>query len=176
MATDPHGEKPPVDRGLGYEPRDANIKGLLEFAFWLAVLLAVTLVGMRWTFHYLSKVAPLGQTASPLVEPGQQQLPPNPRLQVHPHQELVEYCEYQQKMTSSYGWVNRETGVVRVPIDRAMDLILQKGLPARAANQAPPSAPTVEPPIVVAGVGLEGQCGYLTEPRLTAAGEGGESK
>jgi hypothetical protein len=33
---------------------------------------------------------------------------------------------------SSYGWVDREAGIVRIPIDRAMDLLAERGLPARA--------------------------------------------
>jgi len=172
MATkEPQGKKPPVDPGLGYEPRDASIKGLLQFAFWMAVVLAVTLVSMKWTFEYFKKVQPLGETASPLVKAGQRELPPSPRLQVHPHQELVDYCQDQQKVVDSYGWVNQETGVVHIPIDRAMDLILQKGLPARPASERPPGSPTVAPPLVAGGTDLEGQCGYLTEPEPTASSE-----
>ena len=169
-------EKTPADRGLGYEPRDANITGLLQFAFWMAVLLAVTLLGMRWTFDYFKKAMPLGETASPLLKQGQRELPPSPRLQVHPRQELVDYCEIQQKAVHSYGWVNQESGIVHIPVDRAMDLILAKGLPARPADRAPPGAPQVAPPVVAGEADVEGQCGYLTEPRPTAASEGGESK
>jgi len=157
-------EKPPVDRGLGYEPRDASIKGLLQFAFWMAVLLVVTLVGMRWTFDYFKKVQPLGATASPLLKQGQRELPPSPRLQVHPHQELVDYCQEQQKAVESYGWVSQQAGVVHIPVDRAMDLILKKGLPARPLNEAPTGSPTIATPLVPGEADEEGQCGYLTEP------------
>ena len=34
----------------------------------------------------------------------------------------------------SYGWVNRSSGIVRIPIERAMELLLQKGLPARSGT------------------------------------------
>jgi hypothetical protein len=176
MATkDPHKEKPP-DRDLGYEPRDASVKGLVQFAFWMAVVLAVTLFAMRGFFDYLKKVEPLGPTSSPLVQEGQRELPPNPRLQVHPHQELVDYCAEQQKEVSSYGWVNEQAGVVRIPVDRAMDLILAKGLPTRAASEVPPGSPAVGPPRVAGGTDLEGQCGYLTEPEPTAQRESAELK
>jgi hypothetical protein len=174
MAT--NDEKPPIDRGLGYEPRDANIKGLLQFAFWMAVVLAVTLFAMRGLFDYIKKVEPLGPTSSPLVKQGQRELPPSPRLQVHPHQELVDYCAEQQRDINSYGWVNQQAGVVHIPVDRAMDLILAKGLPARPANQAPPGAPTVAPPRVAGETDVQGQCGYLTEPVPTAESESAESK
>jgi hypothetical protein len=174
--NEPHGEKPPVDRGLGYEPRDASIKGLLQFAFWMAVVLAVTLFAMRGLFDFIKRVEPLGATSSPLVRQGQPELPPSPRLQVHPHQELVDYCAEQQKDVNSYGWVNQEAGIARIPVGRAMDLILAKGLPTRGPNEAPPGAPTVLPPMVAGETDTEGQCGYLTEPQPTAQTESAEAK
>src|SRR5271155_498615 len=110
----------PTDPGRGFEERDANVKGLLQFAFWLAVVLAVTLVGIRWTFDYFKRAEPLGQTASPLVTTTQRMLPPSPRLQTQPHRELADYCTAQQQEVTTYSWVDRQTGVVHVPVDRAM--------------------------------------------------------
>lgn len=177
MATnESHGQKPPVDNGLGYEPRDANIRGLLQFGFWMAVVLAVTLFAMRGLFSFIKKVEPLGSTTSPLVQEGQRELPPSPRLQVHPHDELVDYCAAQQRGVNSYGWVNQETGVVHIPVERAMDLILSKGLPTRTQNEAPQGAPTVAPPMVAGETDIEGQCGYLNEPQPTAQTESAEAK
>ena len=40
---------------------------------------------------------------------------------------------------TSYGWVDRKNGVVHIPIDQAMDLILQRGLPIRQATPTPSS-------------------------------------
>ena len=45
--------------------------------------------------------------------------------------ELAEFRLRQAKLLSSYGWVDREAGVVRIPIDRAMDLVAERGLPTR---------------------------------------------
>ncbi len=40
----------------------------------------------------------------------------------------------------SYGWVDQPAGVVRIPIDRAMELLAQRGLPTRPqAGTVPPS-------------------------------------
>jgi hypothetical protein len=169
---EPHPEKP----GIGYEPRDASVKGLVQFAFWMAVVLAVTLFAMRGFFDYLKKVEPLGPTSSPLVKEGERVLPPSPRLQVHPHQELVDYCAEQQREVNSYGWVNEQVGVVHIPVERAMDLILARGLPTRAPSEVPPGAPAVAPPLVAGGTDLEGQCGYLTEPQPTAQSESAQLK
>jgi hypothetical protein len=40
---------------------------------------------------------------------------------------------------TTYGWVDRDNGIVHIPIDRAMDLILQRGLPTRPQSQPQPS-------------------------------------
>jgi hypothetical protein len=167
MATK-HGEKSnvPVDASAGYEKRDVNIKGLFQFAFWLAAVLAVTLVGMRFTFSFYKKAMPLGPTASPMVKMTDRMLPPSPRLQVTPHQELQDYCVAQQQDVNTYAWVNQPSGVVRIPVDRAIELILARGLPARPAADASASERTtaVTTPTVAGETDVEGQCGYLTEP------------
>jgi hypothetical protein len=166
----------PVDRGPGYEQRDVNVKGLLQFAFWMAIVLIVTLFAMKWTLDYFSKIEPLGAPASPLVSATQRELPANPRLQVYPHSDLENYCSAQEQQVNSYAWIDQQSGIVRIPIDRAMDLALEKGLPARATSEAPPSMPSVAIPVPPSGTDLEGQCGYLTEPpRQQAAAEDGEA-
>jgi hypothetical protein len=177
MATkESHGANTPVDRGPGYEVRDANVRALLQFAFWMAVVLALTMVAMKWTFDYFKKAEPLGATSSPLVKEGERVMPPAPVLQVHPHQELEDYCAAQQEAVNSYGWVSKEAGVAHIPVDRAMDLVLARGLPTRPANEAPPGAPTVAPATVAGTTDVQGQCGYLTEPKETVASEGETEK
>ena len=34
----------------------------------------------------------------------------------------------------TYGWVDHDNGIVRIPIDRAIDATVQRGLPARPAS------------------------------------------
>jgi hypothetical protein len=168
MATK-HGEKPnvPVDASAGWEKRDVHIKGLFIFAFWMAVVLLVTLVGMNFAFKAFKKASPMGPTMSPMVKEGARMIPPSPLLQVHPHQELQDYCDAQQKEVTTYGWVDQPSGVVRIPVDRAEELILAKGLPARsAAEAAAANAPMIAPATVAGDTDVQGQCGYLTEPTL----------
>ena len=172
---DPPGS--PHDRGPGYEPRDANIPGLLQFAFWMAVVLVVTLVGMRFTFDYFKKVQPLGATTSPMVSEAERTLPPGPRLQAQPHVESRrDYCAAQEQAVNSYCWIDQQAGVVHVPIDRAMDLVLQQGLPARPASEAPggklPDVAT--PPIIAGGMDIQGPCGYLSEHPVIVHADGQE--
>jgi len=60
-------------------------------------------------------------------------LPPSPRIQVNPGADIQSYFQSQQNLLNSYGWIDRQNGIVRLPIDRAMELILQRGLPTRSS-------------------------------------------
>ena len=183
MATK-HSSKPnvPVDASAGYEKRDAYVKGLLQFAFWMAVVLVVTIVGMKFTFDSYKKAMPLGAPVSPMVKLTDRMLPPSPRLQVLPHQELQVYCAAQQQDVNTYAWVNQPSGVVRIPVDRAMELILARGLPARPAGDATAAGTStaVTTPTVAGETDVQGQCGYLSEPteadRERAEAEAAEAK
>lgn len=55
-----------------------------------------------------------------------------PRLQLAPDVDLQAFRAREDAELNSYGWIDRTAGVVRIPIDRAMELIAQRGLPARS--------------------------------------------
>jgi hypothetical protein len=168
MATN-HGERQnvPVDPNARWEKRDVNIKALFIFGFWMAVVLAVTMVGMNFAFKAFKKASPMGPTRSPMVQEGAREIPSAPLLQVHPHRELQDYCDAQQKDVSTYAWIDQASGVVRIPVDRAEELILAKGLPARTvAEAAAAGSPEIAPATVSGDTDVQGQCGYLTEPTL----------
>ena len=146
----------------GYEKRDVNVRGILQFGFWMAVVIIITLIGMKLTFNYFNRTMPLGPPAASFVN--NRELPPSPRLQVQPHEELKDYCAVQQRNVDGYGWVDQQSGVVRIPVDKAMDLVLAKGLPARSASEAASASPVpVSPAFTPEPAGLEGPCGYLME-------------
>lgn len=151
----------------GYERRDVDIPALLKLALGLAVLIAVTLVLVKISFGIFDKLEPLGPPASPFSDV--RQLPPAPRLQPAPHMELKDYCAAQQNNVNSYAWVDQKQGTVRIPIDRAIDLIMQQGLPARASSGAPADLPgiTVGAQNTQAASYEDGPCGYLADPAVT---------
>lgn len=60
-----------------------------------------------------------------------------------PVTDLDQMVRSQNEALNSYGWVDRQKGVVRIPIDVAMDLVAQRGLPA--ATQPSPLTPVAEP-------------------------------
>jgi hypothetical protein len=52
-------------------------------------------------------------------------------LQVTPRQDAEAFRAREDDILNGYAWVNRDTGLVRIPIGEAMRLTVQKGLPVR---------------------------------------------
>lgn len=69
----------------------------------------------------------------------QDYLVPPLNLQRAPNQNLKALREQKASMLNSYAWVDKQGGIVQIPVDRAMDLIVQKGLPAEEGElRVPP--------------------------------------
>jgi hypothetical protein len=124
-----------MDPNAGYEKRDVSTRGILYFVIALFLLLVASLVSMRSLFGYFSATQPLGPAASPFTS--SRALPPEPRLQVRPVEDLNSVRQGQDDLLNSYGWVDRVNGKVRIPIDRAMELLAERGLPARQIAPEP---------------------------------------
>jgi hypothetical protein len=78
----------------------------------------------------MQKMQPLGIIAAPNLQPLARF--PKPNLQIDDdHAQMTALLAQQNKKLNSYGWIDRSNGIVRIPIARAMDLILQNGLPTR---------------------------------------------
>jgi hypothetical protein len=64
--------------------------------------------------------------------------PPGPKLQTEQAQDLATVVRAEERLLSSYGWVDQEQGVVRIPIDEAMKLVAERGVKASTvAGSAP---------------------------------------
>lgn len=117
--------------------QDVSLRPILIFAAVLVGITGLTLLGMNWLFTSAmtrqarldAPPAPMAQSASPL--------PPAPRLQVQPGQDWQQIQAQEEALLHSYSWVDESNGIVRIPITRAMELIVERGLPGRAM---PPSA------------------------------------
>lgn len=113
-----------------YEKRDVSLQVIAIFGAGLIVLTIVVLLLMRLMFNALEAtrersevpLAPLANTRQP---------PSGPLLQVNPAQELNEMRAREDALLNSYRWVNEEAGIVRIPINRAIELLAEKGLTAR---------------------------------------------
>ena len=61
-------------------------------------------------------------------------MPPEPRLQTNPREDLRALRAREDAVLNSYGWVDKTAGVVRIPIDEAIKLTVQRGLPVRQGS------------------------------------------
>ena len=105
------------------------LRPLVLFAVGLFLL-----IGLAIAVAYLMTVVFLGQRAA--EERGQAlravsapSVPPGPRLQTHAPRDLAAYEQAEDEVLTSYGWVDRGSGRVRIPIQRAMQLLAERGLP-----------------------------------------------
>jgi hypothetical protein len=123
----------PIARPPSYERTDASPRSLVYFTLIMAAILAATALSLVWLFKHYQKVENPG-SAVPAPFAGTRPLPPPPRIQPNPSADMQSYMQYQQNLLNSYGWIDRQNGIVRLPIDRAMELLLERGLPTRPTN------------------------------------------
>ncbi|MGH9699410.1 MAG: hypothetical protein ACRD5R_18225 [Candidatus Acidiferrales bacterium] len=146
-----------------YEKRDVNLGALSKWGLALAITIIVVMFAMKWLFVFYGNIQPLGEDASPIENA--RVLPSGPRLQANPRADNVSYCGEQTEMLQTYGWVNQAAGQVRVPVDRAMALILERGLPTRTPAEVSAAAAASELPASATAVpstqDMTGQCGYV---------------
>jgi hypothetical protein len=122
-----------------HEQRDVNIPGLLICAGVLAATVAIAFFAAWWGFDYLSAREKSKSSAFPLAAQERGRLPPEPRLEEVDRLEgkmgnirPMELDAADERMLETYGWVDEKAGVVRIPISRAMKIIVDNNLfPAR---------------------------------------------
>jgi hypothetical protein len=114
------------------ETSDVAIGGIFGFAVTLIVTLVVV-SGLVWFFYsYLRREAAQPVPAEfPLATTSMRRLPPEPRLQTEPREDLRTLRESEEQALTTYGWVDKNAGIVRIPIEQAMKLTVERGLPTR---------------------------------------------
>lgn len=122
------------NEGVRHESRDANIPALAAFGGAIVVTVAIVMLFSMWLFGVLTRVYTAGPAATPFAF--SRPMPPEPRLQPKPEVDLQRYLDEEKNELDTYGWIDRPTGVVRIPIERAMQLLLQQGLPVRASTNS----------------------------------------
>jgi hypothetical protein len=122
-------------RTTGYEIRDVNFRPIVWATIAIVVVTVAVFLLMRSLFGYLAaREAMRGPQRNPLAETHARELPPEPRLQPAPIEDLRELRANEDSILNTYGWVDRNAGVVRVPVERAMELLAERGLPARGGS------------------------------------------
>jgi len=128
-----HAESPRVDSpDVRHEESDVNIRAIFGFGIGLAVAGIVISFVVWLLFQYFEaresrKVTP----EFPLAAQQENRLPPEPRLQTNPRADLADLRAEEENVLKTYGWIDKKASVVRIPIEEAMKLTVQRGLPAR---------------------------------------------
>jgi hypothetical protein len=141
-----HDKDEGTSESTAYETRDVKVRPLVQFIVGLTIVAAVTYLVVfgllrMWTAgadRQDALVQPATAVAAP-AKPGEERLPPEPRIQANPAADLKTLVEEERAILTTYGWVDRQAGVARVPIEVAMQRVLEQGLPVRQPESAPPA-------------------------------------
>jgi len=119
----------------GHETRDVNIRLIGIFGLGMLALLAGSLALMGWLFGVFAGTPGGHGRSTPGAE--MRSRPPAPRLQTSPTQDMQEMLHAENARLQSYGWIDHASGIARIPIDRAMELLATQGLPSWHEVSAP---------------------------------------
>jgi hypothetical protein len=118
------------DHVTGHQPYEERIRPVVLFTVWLAIGTLAVLGLMKLAHDAFERQALEGsKPIHPLA--AEREEPPEPRLQASPALDLRELQAREHERLSTYGWVDRQAGVVHLPIERAMELVAEEGLPVR---------------------------------------------
>lgn len=121
-----HSAHPTSPNGSGHEQSEVSVRFIVVSLVVLLVgtfLVALLVVGI---FRFFSHEY---QTQE-MAKESQQQIPPQPRIEVEPYKQLIDVHAREDHVLSSYAWVDKSQGTVRIPIDQAIDELAKKGLPS----------------------------------------------
>jgi hypothetical protein len=131
----------------GYERRDVDAGSLLRAFSWI-VLTTIVVIFLLWRLYFVFVAQEAARQPPPPIlkaEPGAL-APPAPRLQSNPVLDLRAFREQEDRILGTYGWVDEERQVVRIPIEEAMRLLALRGIPPVA-----PRPGTAKPAAKAAG-------------------------
>ncbi len=115
-----------------YEHTDAHARPVVMFLFWTAVSAVVIHFGLGLVYALMiDQAMEVGEPRYPLAIVQGERLPPAPRLQQYPPEELRVFRLGEEAFLEGYGWMNKDAGSVHIPIADAMRLTIEEGLPSR---------------------------------------------
>lgn len=133
-----HGEMHrPSHDDVSFEPRDVKSSPILKFLVFLGIVVVASYFMVLGVYNILTRYWESTYTQmSPSHEGSSATMPPEPRLQgmpghlSDPQQDWRNMLKNDTEANDQLGWVDEKTGVARIPVNDAMDLIVEKGLPA----------------------------------------------
>ena len=141
--SDHHVHTPTGGESRGHETSDVGVRPFV----WVVVGLAVAAVlGNLVLFGFYNTLS--NRIIARQEQPGPMaratQLPPEPRLEISPERNWQATLAEHTQQLNSYGWVDQNAGTARIPIERAMQLTLERGLPTRAGATTLEESPDLQ--------------------------------
>jgi hypothetical protein len=128
-----------------FEHRDVNIWAIGKVAIGLVLTTIASMLLVLGVFRYF-EVEENAKQVPPAAGFTAGKLPPEPRLLENEPANLQQYRATENQVLNGYQWVDQKKGLVKIPIDQAIDRLVQKGLPARAQNGPQSAASSVSVP------------------------------
>jgi hypothetical protein len=126
-------ERVPIDPdslARHYEQHDVDVRSLVRFGVSIVVGgvvagIVLWMVVRSWTNQPLpaQMQIPPAEVTAPVA--------PGPGLDAAPEVHLENMLQRENERLNSYGWIDRERGIVHIPIEEAMRLLVEKGIPAQ---------------------------------------------
>ena len=120
--------------------RELNFRAIFGFVIGLSVVCLVVFA-LMWGIAVWQKSRLLRKDPPPpvLAEARARELPPGPLLQRDPERDLRTFRAEEDALSSGWAWTDASKTHARVPVDRAIEIVLAKGFPARTAPPPEPS-------------------------------------
>jgi hypothetical protein len=122
-----HGEhtKPVIPDPKGYESEDLVLSPIIKWVTFLLLFVGISSLATWYIYLFLlPKANTVGATNRFSLE---RRLPPEPRVQALPKTEMKDFRLDEKQKIENAGWVDRQKGVVRIPIEQAMEMVIEKG-------------------------------------------------
>ena len=149
------------DSRTAHEANGLKVRGLIGFAAALVALTGVALGVMAVVMRGLAPKERELESLAPTRFAGDTGEYPSPRVQADPVVELRQMKAEDLGRLNQYGWIDRESGVAHIPIDRAIDILARKGLPTPEERGVKPGDP----------VEKDGSGARKEQPKTGAGGE-----
>ena len=125
---------PPTNPDVQFEKEDIRATPVLQFLVAIAITSVVVCLLLLGFYRGMRSYVAALQPEPPHMRFEESREAPAPRLQMRPDLDLQAVRAQEDRILTTYGWVDKSRGVVRIPIDEAMRLVAAQGLPATAAS------------------------------------------
>jgi hypothetical protein len=140
MSTEHHHPEPsngrPQHLDVSFEGQDVQPSPILKFMWWLGLTVVLSFVLSLGIYKGLQSYWRSTYTEPPPMRPSGMEFPPEPRLQAmpghlsDPQQDMRDKTATDTKENDKLGWLDEKAGIAQIPVKDAMQLIVDKGLPA----------------------------------------------